>query len=72
MYEAELSRKNQIVIPRRARAQLGLKPADKLLVVARGNMIILLRKPMLCADAIRGISITPYPEDYLQKERDSW
>jgi len=72
MYEAKLSSKNQIVIPRGARVPLGLKPADKLLVVVRGDMIILMRKPRRYSDAIRGGSVSPYPKDYLQKERDSW
>ena len=47
MYEAKLSSKNQIVIPRGARMPLGFKPADKLLVVVRGDMIILMRKPKI-------------------------
>jgi AbrB family looped-hinge helix DNA binding protein len=72
MYEAKLSSKNQIVIPRGARVPLGLKPADKLLVVVRGDMIILMRKPRRYSEAIRGSSASPYPKDYLQKERDSW
>jgi len=72
MYEAKLSSKNQIVIPRGARVQLGLRPADKLLVVVRGDMIVLIRKPKRYSDALRGSSLSPYLEDYLQKERDSW
>jgi len=72
MYEAKLSSKNQIVIPRGARVPLGLRPADKLLVVVRGDMIILMRKPKKYSDALRGISRVPYKGHYLQKERDSW
>jgi AbrB family looped-hinge helix DNA binding protein len=72
MYEAKLSTKNQIVIPRGARVPLGLKPADKLLVVVRGDMIILMRKPEKYSDALRGAGQAPYAEHYLQKERDSW
>lgn len=72
MYEAKLSSKNQIVIPRGARVPLGLKAADKLLVVVRGDMIILMRKPKRYSDALRGSSLSPYPKGYLQKERDSW
>ena len=72
MYKAKLSSKNQIVIPRGARVQLGLRPADKLLVVVRGDMIVLIRKPKRYSDALRGSSLSPYLEDYLQKERDSW
>ena len=72
MYEAKLSSKNQIVIPRGARVQLELKPADKLLVVVRGDMIVLMRKPRRYSDALRGPSFSTYPKGYLQKERDSW
>jgi AbrB family looped-hinge helix DNA binding protein len=72
MYEAKLSSKNQIVIPRGARVPLGLQPADKLLIVVRGEMIILMRKPKRYSDALRGAGPAPYKKDYLQAERDSW
>jgi AbrB family looped-hinge helix DNA binding protein len=72
MYEAKLSSKNQIVIPRGARAPLGLKPADRLLVVVRGDIIILMRKPKKYSEALRGVSQIPYPDGHLEKERDSW
>lgn len=72
MYEAKLSSKNQIVIPRGARVPLGLQPADKLLIIVRGEMIILMRKPKRYSDALRGASPVPYKKNYLQKERDSW
>ena len=45
MTEATLSAKNQIVIPREARAALGLKPGDKILVVVKGKRVIVLQKP---------------------------
>jgi len=41
MHEAKLSSKNQIVIPRGVRIPLGLKPADRLLLVVRGDVLIL-------------------------------
>jgi AbrB family looped-hinge helix DNA binding protein len=44
MADVILSPKNQIVIPREARKALGLKPGDKLLVVPRGNCLIILKK----------------------------
>ncbi len=72
MYEAKLSSKNQIVIPRGARVPLGLKPADRLLVVVRGDMIILMRKPKRYSEALRDLGASPYPKDYLKKEKDSW
>lgn len=72
MQEVTLSSKNQIVIPREARKTLGLKPGDKLLVVAMGNKIIILKKPRSYRAAIAGLGRGLYPEDYLKKERDSW
>jgi AbrB family looped-hinge helix DNA binding protein len=70
--EATLSSKNQIVIPREARDRLGVKAGDKLLIVVRGNHIIILTKPQNYGEAIRGLAKEPSPEDYLDRERDSW
>lgn len=72
MTEATLSTKNQIVIPRKAREALGVKPGDKLLVVVRGEKVIVLQKPEKQHKAIRGLSRGRYGADYLQKERQSW
>lgn len=72
MPEATLSAKNQIVIPREAREALGLKPGDKILVVVRGERVLVLRKPKSYRKAIRGLGKGLYPDDYLRKERDNW
>jgi AbrB family looped-hinge helix DNA binding protein len=72
MAESTLSSKNQIVIPLEARKALGLKPGDKLLVVPRGETIIVMRKPKNYAKAILGIAKGMYPPDYLERERESW
>ena len=56
MAEVTLSAKNQIVIPREARAALGLKPGDKLLVVVRGERVLVLKKPKSYQAAIRGLT----------------
>ena len=72
MYEAKLSSKNQIVIPRGARTPLGLKPSDKLLVVVRGDMIILMRKPRKYSEALRDADRILYEDRCLEKERNSW
>ena len=45
MIEAKLSSKNQIVVPKEARDALKAKPGDRLLVVVRGETVILLNKP---------------------------
>ena len=72
MTEATLSSKNQIVIPREARQALGLKPGDKLLVVPRGDIVIVLKKPKAHQKAIRGLARRTYPRGYPAKERRSW
>lgn len=72
MPEAILSTKNQIVIPREARKALQVKPGDKLLVVVRGERVIVLQKPKSHHAAIRGLARGVYSSGYLQKERTSW
>jgi AbrB family looped-hinge helix DNA binding protein len=56
MADVILSSKNQIVIPREARKALGLKPGDELVVVPRGNCLIILEKPKSYAAAGLGLS----------------
>ena len=72
MAEATLSSKNQIVIPREAREALGVKAGDKLLVVVRGDRVIILERPASRHAAIRGLGTCKYPRNYIQKERKSW
>lgn len=72
MPEAILSTKHQIVIPREARRALHVKPGDKLLVVVRGERVIVLQKPKSHHAAIRGLARSVYSRTYLQKERQSW
>jgi AbrB family looped-hinge helix DNA binding protein len=55
MREVKLSTKNQIVIPREIRDALGVKAGDRLLVVSRGDTVILLRKPKKYSKAIAGM-----------------
>ena len=72
MAEATLSAKNQIVIPSEARRALQLKPGDKILVVVRGERVIVLRKPKSHQAAIKGLARGVYPEGHLKKEREGW
>jgi len=60
------------VIRREAREALGLEAADKLLVVVRGDSIIVLPEPKPYSIAIRGLGRRAYPKNYLEKERRSW
>jgi AbrB family looped-hinge helix DNA binding protein len=72
MREVKLSSKNQIVIGREVREALGIKAGDRLLVVPRGNTVILLRKPRKYSKAIAGIGKDLYESNYLDRERGSW
>jgi AbrB family looped-hinge helix DNA binding protein len=69
---ATLSSKNQIVIPKQAREALCVKPGDKLLIVVRGDRVIVIQKPEKYHVAIRGLGAGLYPRGYLRKERKSW
>jgi hypothetical protein len=49
-----------------------VKAGDKLLVVVRGDRVIVLQKPKAHHAAIRGLGTSLYPRGYIQKERKSW
>ena len=72
MAEATLSSRNQIVVPREARAALGVHAGDKLLIVVRGNTVVILPRPRSWTKALRGLANQPYPQGYLDGEHDSW
>jgi AbrB family looped-hinge helix DNA binding protein len=72
MTEATLSAKNQIVIPREAREALGLKPGDKILVIVRGEKVLVLQRPKSHRVAMRGMARGIYAADHVQKERRDW
>ena len=71
MSAVKLSPKNQIVLPREAREALGVKAGDRLLVVVRGETVVLLPKPKKYAKAIAGIGRGLYPKNYLSTEREN-
>jgi len=72
MAEVTLSSRNQIVVPREAREALRVHPGDKLLIVVRGNTVVILPRPRSWTKALRGLANEPYSESYLNEERDSW
>ena len=72
MAEATLSSKNQIVVPREAREALGVHAGDKLLVVVRGNTVVILPRPRSWTKAVHGLSGKLYSEGYVTEERASW
>ena len=66
-----LRAQNQIVIPCEKSEALKMKAGDQLIVVVRGDKVIILERPKSFAAAISGIA-QPYPPDYLKEERESW
>jgi AbrB family looped-hinge helix DNA binding protein len=72
MAEVTISSKNQIVIPREAREALGVKAGDRLIVVVRGDRVVILQKPKSHHAAIRGLAPGLYSRSYLGKERQTW
>lgn len=67
-----LSSKNQIVLPKEAREAMKVKGGDKLLVVVKGDIAILMPKPKKYSEALSGAGKGMYPKNYLKKERGSW
>lgn len=72
MSVAKLSSKNQIVVPREARQALQVKSGDELVVVVRGDHVIMMKRPKSYAAALRGLGKGLYPPGYLEEERRSW
>lgn len=60
-----LSSKNQIVLPREAREAMKVKGGDKLLVVVKGDIAILMPKPKKYSEALSGAGKGMYPKNYL-------
>ena len=71
MAQVTVSSKHQIVIPREAREALDLKAGDKVLVIVRGNKVLVLQKPQSHRKAIRGLANASYPSQHTQNDRRS-
>ena len=72
MVEVKISSKNQIVIPRLAREALKLKAGDRVMIVIRGERVLMLQRPESHRKALRGLGKGLFPSGYLAKERSSW
>ena len=73
----KLNEKSQIVISKKMRQALGLKPGDQLAAVVESDKIILRLKPKNPATRLRGIGKGTWGERtkidaYLDKLRDEW
>ena len=72
MPEVTISSKNQIVVPREARAALRLKPGSRLEVLVQGDSLVVMRVPRNPARALAGSLRGTYPSGYVVHERESW
>jgi AbrB family looped-hinge helix DNA binding protein len=52
---AKVSRKNQVVLPKEVREQLGVKAGDNLLFVVREGEVIVRARPASFTKAMRGL-----------------
>jgi AbrB family looped-hinge helix DNA binding protein len=64
--ETTISTKYQVVIPRPVREHLNLKPKQKLTVIEKDGMVILI--PCASLDQVRGIGVGADTENYREKE----
>ncbi len=67
-----ISPTGEIKLPEDILLAIGLKPGDELIMVTRGDHIIMAPKPKDWEKSILGIGKGLYGENYLQEERDSW
>jgi AbrB family looped-hinge helix DNA binding protein len=72
-----LNQKSQIVISKKIRKSLGLKPGDQLAAAVEGNKIVLRLKPKSPTSRLRGIGKGTWGsktkiDAYLDKLRDEW
>ncbi len=72
-----LNQKSQIVISKKIRKILGLKPGDQLAAAVEGDKIILRPKPKNAAERLRGLGKGTWGsrakiDAYIEKLRDEW
>ena len=64
--QTTISSKYQVVIPKPVRERLNLKPKQKLTVIEKDNMLILI--PHASLEALRGIAAGAETDDYREKK----
>lgn len=72
MQTATLSSKHQIVIPKEAREAMNVKAHDKLLVVVKDNVTVILPMPQKYSEALAGLGKGVYKSGHVKAERRSW
>jgi AbrB family looped-hinge helix DNA binding protein len=73
----KLNQKSQIVLSKKIRTILGLKPGDELAAVVQGEKIILRPKPRNPTERLRGVGKGTWGggrkiDTYIDKLRDEW
>ena len=64
--QTTISSKYQVVIPKPVRERLNLKPKQKLTVIEKDKMLILI--PQASLEALRGIAAGAVTDDYREKK----
>ncbi len=64
--QTTISTKYQVVIPKPVRERLHLKPKQKLTVIEKDNMLILI--PQTSLESLRGIAAGTKTDDYREKQ----
>jgi AbrB family looped-hinge helix DNA binding protein len=64
--QTTISSKFQVVIPKQARERLNLRPKQKLMVIEKDNMLILV--PEMSAKALRGIAAGAKTDGFRDKK----
>jgi len=76
MQTARVSRKHQIVIPKRIREALDIRPGDQLLIRVEGDRMVLRLRPRSYARHLRGLHKEIWrgveATEYVRQERESW
>ena len=67
-----LSSKNQVVIPREARKQLGIGPGARLLVLVKDDRIVFMPEPRHFVKRSSGRHKGLWGKGYLGRERRAW
>jgi AbrB family looped-hinge helix DNA binding protein len=64
--QTTISSKYQVIIPKPVREHLNLKPKQKLTVIEKDRMLILI--PQVSLDELRGIAAGAFTDDYRDKK----
>jgi AbrB family looped-hinge helix DNA binding protein len=71
-----LSKKYQVVVPRKVRKKLGLDRGDELVVEARGGKVVMKPKPKNYTEYMRGLHKKVWADieadKYVKEEREAW